>query len=179
MRFTTERYERMVAAGVLTDDDRVELIDGEILEMPPLSPEHSSVVQRLTRRFYERLGDEAIIFVQDAIRLPPDSEPEPDIVLVRPPEERYRRRHPDADDVLLIVEVIHSSGERDRLRKLPLDARHGILEVWLIDVPAGRFEVHRNIVGTGYASVEFVERGSAVAPLKFPDVSIAVDDVLF
>ena len=177
-RFSIEQFERMVQVGVLTENDRVELIDGEIVEMAAPSPDHSIPVQRLARLFIERLGDRAYVRVQDAVRIPPSSEPEPDLVLARPPDVRYLRRHPEPGDLLLIVEVSHNTHVYDRDLKLPLYSRSGVLEVWILDVPRERLEVYREPGPDGYGRVEVVDRGGSVAPERFPDVRVAVNDVL-
>src|SRR5688500_3416736 len=117
-RFSIEQYERMVEIGVLTEDDRVELIEGEIVQMPPPSPGHSTIVSRLNKRFVMALGDRAVVRVQDAVRLPPRSEPEPDLALARPPDDRYIRRHPEPAELLLVVEVAHSTQTYDRRTKM-------------------------------------------------------------
>src|SRR5687767_11063460 len=124
MPFSVETYERMVASGVLDEDLRVELIDGEIIEMPPLSPDHSIPVQRLAKLFIQALGDRAYVRTQDPIRLPPTSEPQPDVVLAVPPDTRYLSQHPGADDVLLVIEVARESRAFDRGPKLAIYARH-------------------------------------------------------
>jgi Uma2 family endonuclease len=177
-RFSIEQYERMVSTGVLTEDDRVELIAGEIVEMVPPSPEHSTVVTRLNRLFLRSLDDRAVVRVQDAVRLPPESEPEPDLALAQPPDSRYSRRHPEPAELFLVVEVAYSTQSYDRRMKIPLYALQGISEVWLIDVPAAALEVYRSPGPEGYATVEIFERGVAVSPTAFPDVRITLDDLL-
>lgn len=124
-RFSLDQYERMVETGVLTEDDRVELIEGEILEMPPQHPPHTTPVRRLTRALMEGVGDRAVVLIQMPIRLPPSSEPEPDLALARPPDERYVARHPEPQDLLLVVEVSHTTQLYDRNLKIPLYARRG------------------------------------------------------
>lgn len=175
MRFTVERYEQMVEAGILTEDDRVELLEGEILEMSPIHPPHASVVEELMRVFFMLVGDRARIRVQDPIRLPPDSEPEPDVVLARP--GRYSTRHPGPDDILLVVEVVDTTHRRDR-RKLRTYARSGVREAWFVDLPASQIEVHRDPTPAGYASVEIVGRDGTVTTLAFADVHLSVDEIL-
>lgn len=97
-------------------------------------------------------------------------------MVLRPPRDLYRHRHPGPDDTLLVVEVMQSSHDRDRRRKLPLYARNGISEVWLVDVPAQRVEVYREPGPNGYASSSVVATDGSVAPVAFSDVSIAVRD---
>ncbi len=178
MRFSVDQYDDMVRAGVLTEDDRVELIDGEILEMPPIGAEHNFTTNALSWALASALGDRAVVHAQSSLRLPPDSEPEPDLEILRPPRDLYRHRHPGADDTLLVVEVMQSSHDRDRRRKLPLYARNGIVEVWLVDVPARRVEVYREPRAGRYESSVVIDIGGSVSPLAFPDVSIPVADFI-
>lgn len=177
-RFTVEQYERMVEAGVLTSDDRVELIEGEIVEMAPISPEHCYTVSSLADLFIRGLGDWAAVFVQGAVKLPPDSEPEPDVMVARPPLDRYRHRHPEPHDVLLAVEVAKTSADYDRFRKIPLYARRGIPEAWLVDVPNRRVEAHTDPTPDGYGTVRVVEGGEAIAPQAFGDLRIDLAEIL-
>ncbi len=179
LRFTIDQYERMVETGVLSEDDRVELIDGLIIEMPPIYPEHSIPVQRLNRIFHRALEEhQAIIRVQDAILLPPRSEPEPDVVLAVPPDTRYLDRQPGPSDLLLVVEVAHTTKRFDSTVKLSLYARSGIEEFWLVDVPARCFEVYRDPGPDGFATMEVIEAGGFVSPQAFPEVHVAIDDVI-
>jgi Uma2 family endonuclease len=176
-RFTLEQYEHMVSAGVLGEDDRVELIDGEIIEMAPNDPPHVSPIRRLMTAF-QPIRDRAVMLVQMPIRVPPRSEPEPDLALAIPPEERYARKHPEPGDLLLVVEVSHTTKRFDLTVKIPLYARSGISEVWIVDVPGEHIEVYRGPTPDGYDSVEVVARGGTVTPQAFPDVPVAVDEIL-
>lgn len=176
MRFTVERYERMVEAGILTKDDRVELIDGEIVEMTPMDPAHSTVAGILGETLMRGLGERGAIRPHCPIALPPDSEPEPDIWLAEPPQHRYRTRHPRPDDLYLVVEVAETSHRRDR-RKLAIYAAAGVREAWLVDVPAERIEVHRDPSPDGYRRVETVETPGSVSPEAFPEVKVAVREL--
>jgi len=174
MRFTVERYEQMVDAGILTKDDHVELLEGEILEMTPIGTPHSRAVQRLTRLFYEHVSDRALILVQAPVRLPPDSEPQPDVALAD--LDALQDHHPEPDELLLVAEVVHSTHRRDR-RKLAEYARKGVREAWFVDVRDQRVEVHREPTPDGYQNVEIVGRDGTVSPLAFPDVRLAVDEI--
>ena len=122
----------MGQAGILGEDDRLELLEGEIVEMAPIGSRHQSVVDRLTRLFSNRVGDAAVVRVQGPVRLGDDSEPQPDLLLLRRRADFYATAHPGPEDVLLLVEVPDTSTEYDREVKLPLYARHGIAEVWLV-----------------------------------------------
>ena len=177
-RFSVEEYHRMVRAGILKDDDRVELIAGEIIEMTPIGPRHATCVDRLTRRLVGLLADLAVVRVQGPIRLGPDSEPQPDIALLRPPVTRYEDHHPEPAEVLLVIEVAETSVEDDRARKIPLYARAGIQEAWLVNLPAQTIEVHRGPTPEGYQDVRTLGRGQRLAPEAFPESTLTVDDIL-
>lgn len=177
-RFTADVYEAMVAAGVLTKDDRVELLDGEIVEMSPIGLPHTASVNRLNAFFGEQLGRRALVAVQNPFRLSDLSMPEPDVALLRPRADYYAEARPRPDDVLLLVEVADSSVDTDRRYKLPLYAAQGVTEVWLVDIPSDAVEVHRAPVARSYADVQVLCRAATVAPLAFPDDTFAVADIL-
>lgn len=176
--FTVEEYERMGAAGILGEDDRVELIDGEIVEMTPIGPGHAACVNRLTRRLVGALGNRAVVTVQNPVRLPPRSEPQPDLVIARERADFYASGHPTSADVLLAIEVAESSVVFDRAVKGPLYARMGIAEYWLVDLGADVVVAHRRPTPTGYEDVRTSGRGDVLAPQSLPDLLIAVTEVL-
>jgi Uma2 family endonuclease len=177
-RFTVEEYHRMAEAGILHEDDRVELIEGEIVQMSPIGPRHILCVIELTRRFVLALRDCAVVSPQNPVHLPSESEPEPDVVLLRPPSDRYRRQTPQPQDVLLLVEVADTSSRYDRGVKLPLYARAGIPEVWIVDFANDVIEVYREPGPMGYAASRRVSRGGTVSPGAFPDIVLRADAVL-
>jgi len=176
--FTTAEYHRMAEAGVLNEDDRLELIDGEILEMSPIGPRHAACVMRLTRVFSQKLGEQAIVSTQNPIQLSERSEPQPDLALLRPRTDFYASAHPTAGEVLLLVEVAETSVEYDRQVKVPLYARSGIPEVWLADLNQQRIVVHRDPTPAGFATVRVVRREETIRPAAFPDLTVAVADIL-
>lgn len=176
--FTVEEYHRMAQAGILSEDDRVELIDGEIVEMTPIGSRHASSVNRLTQLFSERMQRRAIVSVQNPLRLGERSEPQPDLALLRPRPDFYARIHPGAEDVLLVVEVAETSGNVDRETKVPLYARAGIPEVWLVDLGGECIEIYREPRAQGYQEVRRVRRGERLALHTFPDLDLAVTDLL-
>jgi Uma2 family endonuclease len=176
--FTTTEYDRMVEAGVLTKDDRVELIDGEILQMSPIGPRHAGCVNALARLFIQVLGDRAVVAIQNPVRLSERSEPQPDLSILRPRPDLYRSTHPAAEDVLLLVEVADSSAEYDRQLKLPLYARGAIPEVWLVNLDQQHFEIHLQPLSGGYGTVRVARRGETIHPQAFPDLTVAIDEVL-
>lgn len=176
--FTVEEYHRMADAGIFTEDDRVELIEGEVVEMAAIGSRHAACVDRLNRAFARTGGERVIVRVQNPITLGLRSEPEPDLVLARFRDDFYEAGHPAADDVLLIVEVSDSSLEFDDRVKLPLYARHGIREVWRVDLASRTVAVHRDPAGDGYRSVTTARRGDTLRPEALPDLELPVDDLL-
>ncbi len=178
-KFTVEEYHRLAEAGILGEDDRVELIEGEIVEMSPIGPRHAGAVNRI--RYYltpiEASG-RALINVQNPIRLGDFGEPEPDIALLRPQPDFYATGHPGPEDVLLVVEVAETSAGYDRQVKVPLYARWGIPEAWLVDLEQDRMEVYRGPSPDGYREVQVVARGEQIAPAAFPEAKLRVDDLL-
>lgn len=177
-RFTVEEYHRMGEAGILPEDERVELIEGEIVMMTPIGPPHAGSVNRLTRLWTSRLGDRAIVQVQNPVRLTLDTEPQPDLALLRPRADFYAKSHPQATDVFLLIEVADTTAETDRRVKIPLYAKAGIPEVWLLDLSADRVEVYRQPTPDGYRQVLSFSRGQAFAPGAFSDLTLTADDLL-
>jgi Uma2 family endonuclease len=177
--FTVDEYYRMAEAGILHEDDRVELLEGEIVEMPPIGSHHASVVDRLTRIF-SRAGDaiDATVRVQSPVRLGRTSEPVPDIALLRPRPDFYATAHPVPEDVLLVIEVADTSADSDRDVKLPLYARAGIAEVWIVDLNAGVVDVYTLPSTDGYAGRRSAGRGREVSPGALPQIAVAVSDIL-
>ncbi|WP_448567077.1 Uma2 family endonuclease [Thermus sp.] len=170
--FTTEEYHRLLQAGILGEDDRVELIEGEILEMSPLGSRHVAAVNRIPRLL--RFGDRAIIRVQNPIRIDPRSEPQPDLALLKPNPSAYAEALPTPQDVLLLVEVMDTPQAYDREVKLPLYARAGIPEAWLLDLEALRLEVYRKPTPEGFAEAQVLGPEEAAAPLSFLEAHLPV-----
>lgn len=178
--FTVEDYNAMVEAGILGEDDRVELIEGEIIEMAPPGPPHIFGVNRLTMLLASRLSERAIVSVQNPIILSERSEPQPDVSVLRYRENYYADRVPDArlGDVLLVVEVAASSLRYDRGTKLPLYAQAGVPEVWIVAVEEHVLDVYREPVEGAYAGHTRLTAADTVAPAAFPDVVLSVGDLL-
>lgn len=176
--FTIDDYHRMVDAGILTKDDRVELFEGEIVQMASIGSRHAAAVKRLRRIFGERLGSRAVIGVQDPAILDDFSEPEPDISICAPRDDDYESGHPRPQDILLLIEVADTSLRYDRLRKIPRYATVGIPEAWLVDLERNVIEVHTGPGTSGYEQRTIHDRSSTVSPLLFPDISISVSEVL-
>ena len=161
-RWTVAEYHRMAETGMLAPDARVELIDGEIIDMAPIGPVHASIVDQLTVLMVRAVADAAIVRVQSPVELSDRSEPEPDLTLLRPRADFYRRAQPGPGDVLLAIEVADSTLARDRDVKRPLYARHGIPECWIVDVGGEYVLACRGPAGDGYAEESILEDVRAV-----------------
>jgi Uma2 family endonuclease len=177
-RFDVDAYYRMAEAGVLGDPRRVELIDGEIIDMAAIGSPHAGVTNRLVRLFAAAAADGlTLMSVQNPLRLDAYNEPEPDLMLLRPRADDYRASHPNAADVLLLVEVSETSLAYDRGVKLALYARFGVLEVWIVDLVARAVEVYREPKDGAYVSRKLLT-GGTLAPALIPGVRIDVAGLL-
>ncbi|WP_058558012.1 Uma2 family endonuclease [Thiohalocapsa sp. ML1] len=176
VRFSVADYHRMGESGILGPELRTELIDGEVVEMPPIGHPHAGTVKLLSNLLKERLGPAAIVSVQDPVWLDDHTEPLPDIALLRPRADYYRNGHPTPDEVLLIIEVADSSLAYDRDVKLPRYARAGIPQVWLVDLGGRRLLRYSRPAGAGYAETTETADLAAVA-LPMPGDGAAVLDL--
>ena len=163
-RITVEQYHHMGEAGIFREDDRVELIEGEIIDMPPIGIDHAYFVNRLTSIFIQKVGLQANVSAQNPIRLNPRSEPQPDIALLRYREDFYRHTRPGPEDILLLVEISDTTLRYDREVKLPLYARHGIPEVWIVDLEHQRLEIYRHPAGESYQEKLYANRDEPISP---------------
>lgn len=177
-RFNADEYERMGRAGILGEDDRVELIDGEIVEMTPIGLRHADCVNRINSSLVLAFNDVAVILVQNPIRPSDRSEPQPDLALVRRRGGLYASSHPRPADILLVAEVADTSLEYDRRVKVPLYARAGIPEVWLVDLNQETVTAYRDPRRGNYRTAHVVRRGDELAPSAFPDLVLSVADLL-
>jgi Uma2 family endonuclease len=177
-RFTADDYQRMGQAGILRAEDRVELIDGEIVTMTPLGPRHCASVDRATRAFVTKAGDSAIVRVQGSVRLDFYSEPEPDLVLLRPRQDFYSSRHPGPTDILLVIEIADSSIDYDRDVKSRVYARSGVHEYWLADLNENVLLCHSAPEDGAYRSIRRCTRGQSLAPLLLPECLVSTEDLL-
>jgi len=168
----------MGTTGILGEDDWVELLDGEIVSMTPIGPVHAAVVDRLNRLLGQRLGERAIVRVQNPIRLAGHSEPRPDLALLQPRDDFYQRAHPEPPEVLLVIEVADSSIAIDRAVKVPLYADAGIPEVWIVDLSGRRVVVHREPDEGVYTRIDIARPGGIVHPAAFDDLTLMVDEIL-
>lgn len=175
-RFTVGDYHRMTEVGILTEDDRVELIDGEIVEMTAVGGRHVACVNRLTALLVRAVGEEAIVSVQNPVQLAEHQEPEPDLAVIQ--ARNYGGDLPQGRDVVLLIEVSDTTLSYDRGRKLPLYARAEIPEAWLIDLQGEAIERHTNPVGASYRVTVRVGRGEEVASLVVSGLVLKANDVL-
>src|SRR5580765_8470492 len=177
-RFTTTDYYRMAETGVLRPDQRVELLDGEIIDMSPIGPSHASVVKRLNHHFAQMARGRWLIAIQDPAHLDEHSEPQPDLMLVKVTPDFYSFKHPEPSDVYLLIEVADTSLSYDRERKLPAYGRAGIPEVWIVNLDDPCVEVYREPHLTGYSSCAIFRAGDKVSPLMFLDSVLDVAELL-
>ena len=168
----------MAETGVLAPDARVELLDGEIIDMSPIGPPHGSVTKRLNHHFNEVAKGRWLVAVQDPVHLEQYSEPEPDLMLLKRAPDFYRARHPEPADVFLLIEVADTSLGYDRERKLPAYGRAGIPEVWIVNLENQTIEVCREPHLSGFASKAILRAGDKACPLAFPDGAVEVAELL-
>ena len=177
-RFTVAEYYAMAEAGILTEDDRVELIDGVIVEMAPVGSRHVGVVNGFNRAFTEAVGRRAVVQVQSPIRLDDGTEPQPDLALLQERADLYASGHAGPQDVLLLIEVADSSVGYDRNEKLPRYARAGIPEVWLTLLPEDVVESHTEPTDNGYRVTRRFRAGDVLRPGCFEDIEIPIATIL-
>ena len=171
-RITVHDYHRMGEIGVFAPDARVELIEGEIIDMAPIGNDHQSIVDQLARVLFRTVGDRAIVRVQGSIRLSQWSEPGPDLVLLEPRQDFYRGEFALGTDTLLVVEVSDSTLRYDRDRKVPLYARHGVPEAWVVDVNANALLVYGALRDGKYERHVVLERPASVPIARLPGVTL-------
>ena len=176
--FNVEEYHRMSEAGILSEDDGVELIEGEIIKMTPIGSRHAACVNRLNVLLNRKAGHAAIVSVQNPIRLDDYSEPQPDIALLQPRDDFYSQAHPASKDVLLIIEVADTSIEYDRSVKLPLYARARIPEVWLANLINDSVKAFSQPADGAYREFREAKRGEVLTPARIPDMTLSVDEIL-
>jgi Uma2 family endonuclease len=171
-RITVDDYYRMAEAGLFDPGERVELIDGEIIDMPPMGSRHGGNLAQLADLLVAAVGAQAMVRQRLPVHLSDDSEPEPDIALVRPRADYYRLRHPTAADVLLLVEVSDTTLRYDLDVKVPFYARHGVVEVWVVDLPSRQIHSNRDPVNGRYTTVASTPEPGATRIGALPDCTI-------
>jgi Uma2 family endonuclease len=177
-RFTVEDYYRMGETGILSENERTELIEGEIIEMSPIGDPHMIAVNRANMIFARGIGDKVVVSVQNPAFMDRYNLPQPDVVLIRPREGFYGAGKPNPEDVVLLIEVSDTSLRFDRRVKVPIYARSGIREVWVIDLQNGSVYVYRGPRDNAYSLIEMKQRSDTVSPEAFPDFRIQVSDLI-
>lgn len=176
-RFSMDQFQGMARAGILAENARIELIDGDLIDMAPVGSRHGSVVALLTRWFVQQGGD-VVVWSQSTIDLSPFSAPQPDIAILAPQTRAYRDALPDAEDVLLVVEVAESSLRYDRLVKAELYARHGIREFWLMNLPERMLEIHRDPEIGAYRTRSILSGDDTASPEACPQIRVPLAPLL-
>ena len=177
-RWTIDLYHQMIETGILGEDERIELIKGELTTMSPIGSEHSGVVDQLAEILIEQLMRRAVVKVQGPLQLEDHSEPQPDLILLAPRRDFYKRSLPRPADVLLIIEVADSSLAYDRAVKMALYAGAGMPEAWIINLIDRWIEVYRDPSPAGYTTLLKILTGKSVTPQAFADVVVVVDELL-
>ena len=176
--FTAEEFERMGEAGILRQDARLELIEGEIFEMSPIGSLHAACVKFLTQLLHRLFSGTFIVGVQDPIRLNDFSEPQPDVTLLRWRDDYYRERHPTPADVLLVIEVADATVVKDRAIKIPLYARSGVPESWLVNIPEEQVEIYSGPADSAYRRAEVYGRGKEARSHTVEGLAVNVGELL-
>ena len=176
-RFNVTEYYRLAETGILPPGARVELLDGEIIDMSPIGPFPGGVTNFLTKLFVMAARDRWEVSVQNPVRLSNRSEPQPDLMLLKPTPDGYRKRLPQPDDVFLLVEVSDTTLALDLSEKLPVYGRAGIAEVWIVNLNEETVEVYHDPHFTGYASKTVFHAGEQVPALAFPDLTVSVTEL--
>jgi Uma2 family endonuclease len=177
-RFTAAEYQQMIKAGVFGQDERLELIDGEIVEMSPIGDRHAACVRRLNELLGRLCAGRAIVDVQDPIVVGAEYAPQPDLALLRPRADYYAAQTPTAVDCILVIEVSDSSAEFDRQIKMPRYARGGVAELWLVDLERDVVVVYENPMGDSYQRVQVFRRGEAIALGAAQGTRVEVQSIL-
>jgi Uma2 family endonuclease len=176
--FTVRDYHRMAEAGIFGPEERVELIEGEILEMSPIGHRHPISVNRANRLFITKAGDRAVVSIQNSLELSHFTEPQPDVVLLKPRADDYAGKKVHAEDTLLVIEVAQTTLNYDLRRKLPLYASAAVPEVWIEDLKNDLLLVYRQPSSNTYLTSLVLRRGEAISPLALPDVILTVEELL-
>lgn len=176
-KFTVGQYHQMIESGILTDQDHVELIQGEIIEMSPVGRHHAACVDRLTELLVLTLCRQALIRVQSPILLSDNSEPQPDISILQRREDFYHAGHPTPDNIFTLIEVSDSTIAFDRDVKVPIYAQEQIPEVWLVNLNDTQVECYRQLIANTYQQFQIFNLGETLNIQAFPDVPIEVNQI--
>jgi len=176
-KFTVQQYHKMVESGILTENDRVELIRGEIIEMSPIGTKNAACVNRLVNLLVQLLGKLVIVAAQNPVALNDNSEPQPDVALLKPRDDFYENAHPQPEDIFLLIEVADTTVIYDREEKIPLYAQANITEVWLVDINAQVVEVYQQPTSAGYQHMQQFTSGQTLSISGFTDINITVNEI--
>ena len=176
-RFMRAEYHRMAEAGILRKQERVDLIRGEIVELSPIGRRHTAFTGNLNELLVMRLAGKGVVWMQNSLILGDDSEPQPDIVVLRRGPVSYKDREDGPEDALLVSEVAESSLAYDRTTKMRLYAGAGIAEYWVVDCATETIEVHRTPGPEGYRDVRLVTGRAMLSPQAFPDVELGTTEI--
>jgi Uma2 family endonuclease len=177
-KFTVEDYHRFIEIGIFKPEERLELWEGEFVEISPIGKRHAGVVAGLTAFLNHLFFQKFVIWTQNPIVLNDFSEPQPDVAVLKQRNDFYRQISATAQDVLLTIEVADSTVKYDRDIKFPKYAENGIPEAWLIDLENDRIEIHTQPTKNGYKLVKILHRGDIAESTVFEEIKIAVDDIL-
>ncbi len=177
-RFTVDDYYQMGKTGILREDDRVELINGEIIQMSPIGGSHAYCVNMLVKLFSSLYQQNYMLCVQNPIHLNEYNEPQPDFVIVDPSDLAHTKRHPQPEDILLLIEVSDSTVKYDKQVKIPLYAEFGIKEAWCLDLNNSTLETFRQPTPTGYQAIQTYQSNQPVSPLAFPGMQMTTEQIM-
>ena len=177
-KLDVDQYYRIADAGVFGEEDRIELIDGDLIDMAPISQAHAAIVSALAEALFVACAGRAIVWPQNPIRLDRLSEPQPDLAVLRRLADFYSGERPGPADVLLLVEVADSSLRFDRTVKLPPYARAGIAELWIVDLRQRVLSAYRKPAGDGYAETTTHTSGDQLALVLAPEIVVRLDLIL-
>jgi Uma2 family endonuclease len=176
--FTVDEYYRMGEAGIFHPEARLELIEGEIIEMSPVGDRHIACVNRATAFFTARLAGKVMVSVQNPVRLSRYTEPQPDILLARPRADYYAGKRISPEDTFLVIEISDTTVRYDRNRKMPLYAKSGVPELWIENLQEDVILVYRNPGPETFSTSLVFHRGESVSLTAFPEIVFTVDELL-
>jgi Uma2 family endonuclease len=176
-KFTVAQYEKMRDVGIIGDREKIELIEGEIIEMSPIGLKHMAMVMRLTNILPNLIGNNTLISIQNPITLNDYSQPEPDLVLLKYRQDYYETKQPTPADILLLIEVSDSTIKYDREIKLPIYATNDVQEVWLINLNNETIEVYRYPQGTTYQHNQIMRQNEVISSLKLPELFLKISEI--
>ena len=176
-KLSVDDYHKLGEAGILTESSRVELIEGELIEMAPIGALHMALVNRLNKQLVIAVGDLGVVSIQNPVTLPPHSEPQPDIAILKQGSDSAVPAVPRAHEVMLLIEVADSTLAYDRTTKLKIYAQAGVSEVWIVNAQAKCIETYQEPTPTGYLRKQDFGHHDVISPLALPQVQLAVGEI--